>query len=111
MKSDARNYNHDLIMGINHLKEKRDEVVTQMEAETVVLNKLQGEIRTLNGRLAECQAKLKNLQESKDAYTNTIEETELVYEKIQESSQNLLHVIKRETKSIQKNLDQKNRPS
>ena len=53
------------------------------------------------------KSNLEVLEESRDAYNSTIHETEMVYKKIEESSQNLLNVIKRETKSIQKNLNQK----
>ena len=81
------------------------------------------------------QANLDVLKESKEAYSKSIEECELVCEselnwsdahvlfcvafiilfhiadnKINESSQNLLNLINRDTKSIQKNLKMKKLP-
>ena len=38
------------------------------------------------------KSNLEVLEESRDAYTSTIQETEMVYQKIEESSQNLLNV-------------------
>lgn len=74
----------------------------------MVANKLEEEIAKLNEHLAKSQASLKLMQETKDAYTKSLKDAELVYNKIQESSQNLLNVIKRDSKAIQKNLNQKN---
>ena len=45
------NYHHDLLVGINHLKEKRDLVSRQIEAETSIVDKLKDEVATLNERL------------------------------------------------------------
>ena len=47
----ARSYNHDLLAGINTLKEKRDEIDVQIEDETMLLNKLNEEIAVLNEKL------------------------------------------------------------
>ena len=43
--------NRDLIVGISNLKQKREQVSKQIEAETAVEAKLQEEIATLNERL------------------------------------------------------------
>ncbi|KAL3762491.1 hypothetical protein ACHAWU_008194 [Discostella pseudostelligera] len=106
----VRNYNHDMLAGINQLKQLRDSVASQIEAEQAVSNKLKDEIAVLSERMMRSQSNLKVLNESMASYTKTLEETELVYNKIEESSQNLLNVIKRETKSIQKTLNAKNVP-
>ena len=136
--SGASSINRDLIVGISNLKQKREQVYKSLEAETAVENKLQEEIAALKERLLKSQSNLETLRESRDAYTKTIEETELVCEfilylaslfalpvifptlivsyiittntqdnKIEESARNLMNVIKRETKSIQKNLNEK----
>ena len=49
------------------------------------------------------EANLIVLQQTKDAYTTTIKEAETEYNKIQESSQNLMTGLKREIEAIQKN--------
>ena len=85
-------------------------VSTQIEAEQATHNNLENELSQLNEKLSKSKANLKALQESKDEYTKTIQETEQVYNKIQESSQNLLNVIKRDSKAIQKSLNQKKVP-
>jgi len=46
--STAHNYSHDLLLGINHLKEKRDAVSSRIEAETAVCDKLKNDIAALN---------------------------------------------------------------
>ena len=48
-----RNYNHDLLVEISALKEKRDEVSGLIEAETTKNNQLQNEMAALNQRLWE----------------------------------------------------------
>ena len=106
--SSTRNYSSEMLYGINQLKEKRDAVSSQIEEELVVANKLEEEIAKLNEHLAKSHATLKLLQETKDACSKSLNDAERVYNKIQESSQNLLNVIKRDSKAIQKNLNQKN---
>ena len=49
--SSAHNYSHDLLVGINHLKEKRIEAETAVEAETKVNEQLKDDIAALNERL------------------------------------------------------------
>ena len=93
--------------GISNLRTKREEVCRELEAEQAVHNKLREELAALNDRLAKSEANLQVLQQSRDAYTATIEETTAVYHKIEESSQNLLAAIKREGKKIQKGLNEK----
>lgn len=50
-KESEHNYNQEMRIGINHLKAKRVQVTSQIEAETEVFNKLQDEIAILNERL------------------------------------------------------------
>ena len=51
MSSNTHNYNDEMLAGINHLKEKRESVSQQIEAEKDVHSKLAEEIATLNDRL------------------------------------------------------------
>ena len=45
------------------------------------------------------------LQSSNEAYAKMVKEAEAAYKKIEESSQTLLHVMKRESRVIQKDLN------
>ena len=74
----ARNYNNDLLTGINQLKEKREAVTSQIEEEQATYNKLENERNALNDQLTKLKARLDSLQESQEAYSKTISETELV---------------------------------
>ncbi len=47
----VRNYNHDMLAGINQLKQLRDSVASQIEAEQAVSNKLKDEIAVLSERM------------------------------------------------------------
>ena len=108
--SAARNYANEMMTGINQLKEMRDNVSSQIDAEKAIYNKLKDEIATLNERLwvekdeltwhdnsrawtylifadtaffpsrEKSQANLDVLLESRDAYTKSAEECELVCE-------------------------------
>ena len=128
--SASRNYPHEMLTGINQLKELRSNVSVEIEAEREINKKFTDEITALNVRLIKSQANLNALEESKEAYSKSIEECELVCEyhsicmiirnhetyqneivqiqadnKINESSQNLLNVLRRDSKTIQKNLE------
>jgi sjoegren syndrome nuclear autoantigen 1 len=123
-----RNYNEDLINSIKDLKRRKvrgvaphfstisflirvaslsrsclkDAVGKEIEIETRKQNEIQCRIDEEKKRLSHCEARLSKLQSSNEAYANTIKEADAAYSKILESSQTLLHVMKRESKVIQK---------
>ena len=74
----ARNYNNDLLTGINQLKEKREAVTSQIEEEQATYNKLEHELHAVTELLSKSKARLEALRESQEAYSKTISETELV---------------------------------
>jgi hypothetical protein len=55
-------------------------------------------------RLSHCEARLSKLELSNEACAKMVKEAEDAYKKIEESSLTLLHVMKRESKAIQKDL-------
>jgi DNA repair ATPase RecN len=55
-------------------------------------------------RLSQCESRLSKLESSNEAYAKMVKEAEVAYKKIEESSMTLLHVMKRESKAIQKDL-------
>lgn len=74
----TRNYNNDLLTGINQLKEKREVVTSQIEEEQTTYNKLEHELHAVTELLSKSKARLEALRESQEAYSKTISETELV---------------------------------
>jgi hypothetical protein len=78
--SASRNYPHEMLIGINQLKELRSNVSVEIEAEREINKKLTDEITALNERLIKSQNNLNALEESKEAYSKSIEECELVCE-------------------------------
>jgi predicted nucleic acid-binding Zn-ribbon protein len=69
-----------MLIGINQLKELRSNVSVEIEAEREINKKLTDEITALNERLIKSQTNLNALEESKEAYSKSIEECELVCE-------------------------------
>ena len=64
--------------------------------------KIQNDLRILTERLARINDNLARKVSSRNEYDKTITETEAAYSKIMESSQTLLHVLKRESVSLTK---------
>ena len=64
--------------------------------------KIQNDLRILTERLARINDNLARKISSRNEYDKTIQETEAAYMKILESSQTLLHVLKRETVNLTK---------
>ncbi len=62
----------------------------------------QKEIGSLSDRLGQLNADLAKKGSARTDYDRTIEETEGAFMKILESSQTLLHVLKRESKNLKK---------
>ena len=64
--------------------------------------KIQNDLRILTERLARLNDNLARKIASRNEYDKTIQETEAAYDKIMESSQTLLHVLKRESVNLTK---------
>ena len=64
--------------------------------------KIQNDLRILTERLARINDNLARKVSSRTEYDKTITETEAAYSKIMESSQTLLHVLKRESVNLTK---------
>ena len=64
--------------------------------------KIQNDLRILTERLARINDNLARKISSRNEYDKTIQETEAAYQKIMESSQTLLHVLKRESVNLTK---------
>ena len=64
--------------------------------------KIQKELSILTDRLQRINESLVRKTQARNEYDKTIQETEAAYMKILESSQTLLHVLKRETVNLTK---------
>ena len=92
-----QNYNNELVKSIEDLREKREELNRQILKEEEDKAKIQKELSILTDRLQKINESIVRNAMARKEYDNTIQETEAAYMKILESSQTLLHVLKRET--------------
>eukprot|EP00968_Pinguiococcus_pyrenoidosus_P003395 scaffold214_cov249-Pinguiococcus_pyrenoidosus.AAC.3 len=121
-----QNYNNELVKCIEDLREKREEVrkaahhpfcrvgrVSVLTAGFPQVNrqilkdeedkaKIQKDLSILTDRLSRINESLSRRMQARNEYDRTIQETEAAYMKILESSQTLLHVLKRETVNLTK---------
>ena len=100
--STLQNYNNELVKCIEDLREKREELNRLILKEEEDKAKVQKEIAILTDRLKKVNESLVRKTQARNEYDKTIQETEAAYMKILESSQTLLHVLKRETVSLTK---------
>jgi Sjoegren syndrome nuclear autoantigen 1 len=73
--------------------------IAEQEAER---GRLTHELQALQRRLAALSESVAKKREARDEYDRVVEQTEAAYNKIQESSQTLLHVLRREASAIDK---------
>merc|ERR1719217_1499520 len=97
-----QNYNNELVNCIEELREKREELNRSIAADEEEKAKIQNDLRILTERLSRINDNLARKIASRTEYDKTITETEAAYSKIMESSQTLLHVLKRESVNLTK---------
>ena len=97
-----QNYNNELVKCIEDLREKREEVNRQILQEEEEKAKIQKDLSILTDRLSKINESLARKVQARNEHDKTIQETEAAYIKILESSQTLLHVLKRETVNLTK---------
>ncbi|OMJ85370.1 hypothetical protein SteCoe_13344 [Stentor coeruleus] len=95
-----QNYNNQLISCLEELKDHRTSLDTQIEKEMGEKSAIEREISELTARLSQINESLSKKLITKQEYDKAISETEGAYLKILESSQTLLHVLKRETVNL-----------
>lgn len=100
--SDTSNYNQELKASISKLQSKREALQRQISKEEDEASSLQREIDGLTAKLQALNDGVAKKKSTRDEYDRTIEEVTAAFDKILESSQTLLHVLKRETKSLNK---------
>ena len=97
MGAQLQGYNNELVKCVEDLCAKRDEGQRQILIEEEEKSKIQADIKILTERLAKVNESLAKKIAARNEYDRMIAETENAYNKILESSQALLHLLKRET--------------
>lgn len=89
-------YNNELVKCIEEMCTKRDEIHKQIVEEEEEKNKIQSDLRNLTDRLTKITESLSRKYAAQNEFDKTIGETETAYMKIIESSQTLVHALKKE---------------
>ena len=97
-----QNYNTELIKILENIKEQRDEVQLEIDAEEAEKRTIEDQMRQMSLRLQEINDSLHKKYGTRQEFDKTIGETENAFMKILESSQTLLHVLKKEGASLTK---------
>ncbi|MES1912817.1 MAG: hypothetical protein MHM6MM_005036 [Cercozoa sp. M6MM] len=97
-----QNYNAELVRCIEDLREKRDSVSRDLAEEEREKAQIEKSLLSLQQRLQVLNESMAQKIQARNDFDRTIQETEAAYMKILESSQTLLHVLKRETVSLNK---------
>merc|ERR1719293_537557 len=97
-----QNYNSDLVKCLQDLREKREIVHKEIISEEREKARVQKQLADLTEQLQRLNDSIGRKTNSRNDYDKTIHETEAAYMKILESSQTLLHVLKRETQNLNK---------
>ncbi|XP_051158979.1 microtubule nucleation factor SSNA1-like [Leptopilina boulardi] len=92
---------------INELKGVRKNLDDQIHAEEEKRNQLMQEVERMSYKINELNESLAKKAASRHEYDRTIQEAEGAYEKIIESSQLLLNLVKREAASLDETLHTK----
>lgn len=105
-----QNYNNQLVSCLEELKEQRSAIEIQIQEDMSEKNKLEKQIAVLTEKLTRINGKnysdsLSKKVVARNDYDKAIQETEGAYIKILESSQTLLHVLKRESLNLAKKIN------
>lgn len=100
-----QNYNNELVRSIEDLREKREELNRQISCDEDEKKRITHELTMLTERLQKLNEGLIRKTTARNEYDKTIQETEAAYMKILESSQTLMHVLKREAVNLNKASD------
>ena len=87
---------------LESIKESRDEVQSEIDVEESEKRQIEDSMRAMAARLQEINESLTKKYATRQEFDKTINETENAFMKILESSQTLLHVLKKEGQSLSK---------
>ena len=96
------NTNTELCKMMETIQKQRDEIQELINQEESEKNAIEEQMRALNDRLEAINGSLAKKYTTRNEYTKTIDETSSAFNKILESSQTLLHVLKKEGAQLNK---------
>jgi Sjoegren syndrome nuclear autoantigen 1 len=99
-----QNFNNELVKCLEDLREKRETLNKSIQKEEKAKQDIQKKLHSLTEQLHRANESLAQKIQARNEYDTTISETEAAYMKILESSQTLLHVLKRETVNLVRTL-------
>ncbi|CDW76550.1 13 kda deflagellation-inducible [Stylonychia lemnae] len=95
-------YNQDLSRYIENIRVGRDDLHEEIIKDEEEKHQIESEIASLTERLGSLSDALLKKYEAREEFDRTISETEQAFMKILESSQTLLHVLKKEDSQLSK---------
>ena len=99
------NTNLELVKMIESIKSSRDDIQQEVQNDEEEKRQLEFQMQTLNEKLHNLTQQLQKKYQARNDYDRTINETEGAFVKILESSQTLLHVLKKEGATLSKKKD------
>ena len=102
MAASLNNTNSELCKQMETITKQRDEIQELIDQEEEEKRSIEEQMRLLNDRLEAINASLQRKYVTRNEYTKTIDETQAAFNKILESSQTLLHVLKKEGAQLTK---------
>ncbi len=102
------NFNQQLIKCLEDLREKKNLLNREIKNNQEEKVKTENEINMLNNKLKNLNEILNTKNLIKNNYEKAIKDTETAYSKILSTSQNLLHVVKQESVTLNKSDISKN---
>lgn len=100
--SALQRYNSELTRYIDNIRTGRDDLHEEIIKDEEEKNTIETEIAQLTERLTVLTEALVKKYEAQEEFDRTIQETEQAFMKILESSQTLLHVLKKEDSTLNK---------
>ncbi|CAG9322656.1 SSNA1_3 [Blepharisma stoltei] len=99
-----QNCNNQLVACLEELKEQRGGLDQNIEKVLKEKSEIEKQLAQLSKELALVNENLSKKIQARNEFDRTIQETEGAYMKILESSQTLLHVLKRESTNLNKRI-------
>ena len=100
--SALQRYNQELTRYIENIRQGRDDLHEEIAKDEEEKSTIETEIASLTERLQVLTEALVKKYEAQEEFDRTIQETEQAFMKILESSQTLLHVLKKEDSTLNK---------
>ena len=93
---------NDLVKNLEAMKDSKEEMDNQISEEEAKKKEITDQLNVLQARLDIVNENLRKKNACREDYDRTLGETEGAFTKILESSQTLLHVLKKESTTLSK---------